>query len=254
MIDLKRALRDRSATFGSWLCLGDSTVAEIMADAGFDWLVIDLEHSPITLREAADMIRVIDLKGVVPLVRLTSNDANQAKRVLDAGAHGIVVPMVKSAAEAREAVDAVYYPPRGQRGVGLGRAHGYGARFPEYLEWLGANAVVIAQIEHFRAVDELEGILATDGIDGTIIGPYDLSASVGKPGAFDDPAVQPLLRTYRSVSADAGKATGIHIVRPDGAAARATLGDGYSFVALGVDYLYVGESCRRELGLLRGGT
>src|SRR5207247_1895822 len=106
-------------------------IPEILATAGFEWLVVDLEHSVIGVREAADLIRVIDSLGLTPLVRLTSNDPNQAKRLLDAGARGVIVPMVSSAAEARRAVEAVKYPPEGRRGVGLARAQGYGTTFQQ---------------------------------------------------------------------------------------------------------------------------
>ncbi len=142
-------------SIGSWIQLGHPAVAEIMASAGFDWLAIDLEHSTITLREAEDLIRVIDLKGVVPLVRLASNNAEQIKRIMDAGAHGVIVPMVKSQDEARAAVRAVKYPPQGERSIGLARAQGYGVDFARYFEWQRDQSLVVVQIEHIGAVNNL---------------------------------------------------------------------------------------------------
>ena len=118
-----------TTSIGSWITLGHPAIAEIMADTGFDWLTVDLEHSTITIREAEDLIRIIELKGVIPLVRLTSNSSDQIKRVMDAGAHGVVVPMVCSGDDARAAVAAVRYPPVGKRGVGLARPQGYGCSF-----------------------------------------------------------------------------------------------------------------------------
>ena len=142
---ISRILRDRvdsgDLTIGSWITVGHPAIAEIMAAAGFDWLVVDLEHSVIGLETAGDLIRIIDLCGVAPLVRLTTNDPNQIKRVMDAGAHGIVVPMVNSAAEACRAVEATRYPPKGGRGVGLARAHGYGASFEEYWNWQEVGSI-----------------------------------------------------------------------------------------------------------------
>ncbi|NQW04624.1 MAG: 2,4-dihydroxyhept-2-ene-1,7-dioic acid aldolase, partial [Acidobacteria bacterium] len=181
-----------------------------MADAGFDWLAIDLEHSAIGLREAQELIRVIDAAGVAPLVRLTANDPNQAKRLLDAGAKGVIVPMVNTAAEATAAVAAVRYPPHGRRGVGLARAQGYGATFEEYLRIGEQNTVVVVQIEHADAVQNLQSILGVSGVDATIIGPYDLSGSVGLPGQFDAPAVTELLSTYEAVSRTTGVPMGYH--------------------------------------------
>src|SRR5436190_21310116 len=130
-MDVKQRLGDGHVTFGSWITLGHPAIAEILATAGFEWLVVDLEHSVIAVDQAADLIRTIDLLGLTPFVRLTSNDASQAKRMLDAGARGIIVPMIMNAAEAAAAVAAVKYPPSGRRSVGLSRAQGYGTRFAE---------------------------------------------------------------------------------------------------------------------------
>ncbi|MCX7966349.1 MAG: aldolase/citrate lyase family protein, partial [Syntrophorhabdaceae bacterium] len=144
---LKKDLKNGRITVGSWITLYQPAIAEIMARAGFEWLVVDLEHSVITIREAEELIRIITLCGSVPLVRLSSNDSVQIKRVMDAGAHGIIVPMVNTEDEAKKAVEAVYYPPYGKRGVGLARAQGYGVDFEQYRDWLKDNAIVIVQIE-----------------------------------------------------------------------------------------------------------
>ena len=170
-MNLKSKLVNNQLTIGSWITIAHPAIAEIMAKAGFDWLTVDLEHSVTTIREAEELIRVINLHGVPALVRLTDNDASQIKRVMDAGANGIIVPMVNSKADAEKAVAAVYYPPKGKRGVGLARAQGYGATFDNYRKWLDNEAVVIVQIEHIEAVNNLEQIFAVDNIDGYIIGP-----------------------------------------------------------------------------------
>ncbi len=114
-------------SLGSWITIGHPAVAEIMAAAGFDWLTIDLEHSAMSIERAEELIRVIELSGVKPLVRLSSNNAVQIKRVMDSGAHGVIVPMVKTENEVRKAIAAVHYPPLGDRSVGLARAQKYGA-------------------------------------------------------------------------------------------------------------------------------
>ncbi len=128
--------------------------------------MVDLEHSAIGIDTAGDLIRTIDLCGVSPLVRLTSNDPDQIKRVMDAGAHGIVVPMVNTSAEAARAVAATRYAPAGFRGVGLARAQGYGVNFQDYLKWQSDGPVVIVQIEHKDAIDHLDEILTAPGVDG----------------------------------------------------------------------------------------
>jgi len=133
-INLKTKIKNNTLTLGSWITLYHPAIAEIMSKSGFDWLAIDLEHSVISIREAEDLIRVISLSGITPLVRLTSNDRNQIKRVMDAGSHGVIVPMVNTAEEAKKAVEAVHYPPEGRRGVGLARAQGYGTNLESYMK------------------------------------------------------------------------------------------------------------------------
>jgi 2-keto-3-deoxy-L-rhamnonate aldolase RhmA len=234
-------------SIGSWIQLGHPAVAEIMASAGFDWLAIDLEHSTITLREAEDLIRVIDLKGVVPLVRLSSNNNEQIKRIMDAGAHGIIVPMVKSKEDAQSAVSAVKYPPQGHRSVGLARAQGYGARFVEYFEWQRDHSLVIVQIEHIDAVDNLESILTVPGVDAYIVGPYDLSGSLGIPGQFQAPEFIDAMQRILNVSKKLQVPGGVHIVEPDPAELRQRMEEGNRFIAYGMDTRMLDTSCRQGL-------
>ena len=198
-MNLKEKLRNRELTIGSWITIGSTVVAEIMAKAGYDWLTIDMEHSAITIDIAQELIRVIELCGVTPLVRVGNNDANLIKRVMDAGAHGVIVPMVNSREDAENAVRSVKYPPRGFRGVGLARAQKYGADFEGYKQWNDKNSIVIVQIEHILAVENLEEILSVPEVDGFIIGPYDLSGSLGVPGEFDNPEVLDALKRVKQI-------------------------------------------------------
>lgn len=241
---LKQKLKAGETVIGSWISLGHPAIAEIMASAGYDWLTIDLEHSVIDLKETQELIRTCDLLGVAPLVRLSANDSVQVKRVMDAGAAGVIVPNVKSASEAAAAVDAVYYPPRGSRGVGLARAQKFGFGFAEYREWLAENAVVVVQIEHKDAVENLKEILSVDGVDGFMVGPYDLSASFGVPGDFAAQEFQDALRTIQAVSSECRAAPGIHVVEPDLAKFHQAKLDGYRMIAYSVDIRMLDVSCR----------
>lgn len=247
---LKSRIRSGEPTIGSWLCLGNASIVEILADAGFDWMVVDLEHSTTTMREAAEMIRVADLKGVPPIVRLSGHDWNQAKRMLDAGARGIIVPMVSNGEEARTAARRLRYPPAGERGVGLGRAQRFGPGFDDYVV-REPETILVAQIEHASAVRGLEGILDVQELDATIIGPYDLSGSVGKPGKLDDVEVASLLQRYEKICKARKAAMGFHIVSPDHDKVREKLAAGYSFLAFSVDFMFLGEMARRELASVR---
>ena len=153
-----------NVTIGSWISLNHFSIAEILADSGFDWLCIDLEHSTIDYAETQQLIIAIQSKGLKAFVRVGENNARIIKRVLDAGADGIVVPSVNSAAEAKRAVDSIKYPPEGKRGVGLARAQGYGFNFESYREIKSKEIILIVQIEHINAIKELDLIIQTKGI------------------------------------------------------------------------------------------
>lgn len=247
MTGMRTRLRDGELLVGSWITLGHPAIAEVMCNAGFDWLAVDLEHSVISMAEAGELIRTIDAGGCRPLVRLTSNDANQIKRVMDAGANGVIVPMVNSAAEAERAVASVYYPPRGRRGVGLARAQKYGPGFAAYHEWLAAEGVVIVQIEHIQAVENLEAILAVDGVDAFLVGPYDLSASMGVPGQFDDPDFLAAMKQIRQTARTAGAVSGLHVIEPSPPELAARVAEGYRFVAYSIDFRVLDAGFRAGL-------
>jgi len=248
---LKHKLRSGRATLGGWVTLGHAAIGEILAAAGFDFVVVDLEHSVITLEHAAELIRAIDAQAVAPLVRLTANDANLAKRVMDAGAHGIIVPSVNSVAEARQAVQMVRYGPHGVRGVGLARAQGYGARFKEYFAWQLAEPVVVVQIEHVAALAALGDILRVPGVDAFLVGPYDLSCSLGHPGEFEHPDYARAMDAIREAGWTTGVPGGLHVVEPDLAALRRAHADGYRFLAYGVDIRFLDVAARAATDLFR---
>jgi len=243
-MSLKTKLKNHELTVGTWISLAHPAIAEIMVKAGFDWVVVDLEHSVITLREAEELIRVIDLGGSVPLVRLSTNDPVQAKRVMDAGAHGIIVPMINSKEDVAKAVASIHYPDKGVRGVGLARAQGYGTKFHEYAEWLKKEAVVVIQIEHVEAVKNIKEILSCDDVDGYIIGPYDLSASMGLSGQFDHPDVVAALKKIREAGAALKKPGGLHVVEPNPEELKSRIKEGFQFIAYSVDFRMLDVACR----------
>ena len=245
MTGLKERLYNKELTIGSWITLAHPAIAEIMVKAGFDWLVVDLEHSVITIREAEELIRVIDLCGVAPLVRLSANDPIQIKRVMDAGADGVIVPMVNSAEEARKAVESVRYPPDGKRGVGLARAQGYGSNFEQYNEWVNQESIVIVQVEHIKAVENLEAILSTEGVDGFIVGPYDLSGSLGIPGQFDHELMIEAMSKIQTFMSSSSKIPGYHVVEPDVDQLQQRVREGYRFLAYSVDIRML-DTCSRS--------
>ena len=250
-ITLNESLANNEITIGSWITLGHPAIAEIMVKSGFDWLTVDMEHSAITLTQAQELIRVIELCGCIPLVRVGHNDPNLIKRVMDAGAHGIIVPNVNTTEEAKRAVNAVKYPPIGTRGVGLARAQGYGFDFEKYKEWVSTESVIIVQIEHIKAIDNLKDILTTPGVNGFIVGPYDLSASVNAPGQFENPEVLDALEKIIKVSKELEVPAGFHVIPPEPEAILEKIKDGYTFLAFSLDTILLGEICRRGLSSIR---
>ena len=251
---LKVKLRSKEVTLGSWITIGNTAIAEIMAKADFDWLLVDLEHSVISIDVAGELIRTIDLCGVAPLVRLTSNDPNQIKRVMDAGAQGIVVPMVKNTKDAASAVAATRYPPLGNRGVGLARAQQYGASFKEYLAWqadINSGPIVVVQIEHIDAVDNLKEILSVSGVDAFIIGPYDLSCSMGIPGEFENPKFIKTMERIVNISNELNAVSGLHVIEPDKEQLNKAIEVGYKFIAYSVDIRMLDVAARNGLNEYR---
>ena len=241
----------KSFLLGSWITLNNPSIAEIMADAGFDWLCIDMEHSVTDYSEAQQIMIAIQSKGVKAYVRVGENNQRIIKRILDAGADGIIVPSVNSRAEAIKAVQAVKYPPKGKRGVGLARAQGYGFDFENYRDNKVNDIKLIVQIEHYNAVSELESIIELDGVDGTFIGPYDLSGSLGKPGNYDDADVKETIERYETIARKYDKLIGFHVVPPQYQLVKEKIDKGYNFIAFSFDAFFLGTTIREQLAHLK---
>ena len=220
-------------------------MAEIFAKAGYEWVVIDLEHSAININQAEQLIRVIDLAGSKPFVRLSGHSASQIKRVLDAGAKGILAPMVESQAQIEGIVAACHYPPRGNRGMGLARAQGYGEANAksEYITTTSKHIEIYAQIESVAGIANLDSIFSQE-IDGYFIGPYDLSASLGNPGIFDSDdfidAEEQILKASQRHQVKAG----YHLVEPNAKQIPILLNKGYDMIAFSVDIRMLDLSAR----------
>jgi len=251
MNQVKNKLKQKKLTFGSWITIGNPIVAELMANSGFEWLTIDMEHSVITLDVAQDLIRTIELSGCVPLVRVSENNPVMIKRVMDAGAHGVIVPMVNTKEEAEQAVKSVKYPPEGFRGVGLARAQKYGFDFEGYKKWLAKESIVIVQIEHVDAVKNLKEILAVKGVDGYIVGPYDISGSLGIPGEFENPKFKKIIKEVMDIGKTSKKPAGYHVIPPDEKEVKKIMDMGYTFIAVSLDTLFLGSLCKDVLKKLK---
>jgi 4-hydroxy-2-oxoheptanedioate aldolase len=229
----KHALAAGRLQIGLWCSLCSSIAAEIVADSGFDWLLLDTEHSPNELPDLLAALQAVAVGSATPIVRPAWNDFVLIKRVLDIGAQTVLLPYVQTADEARRAVAATRYPPAGIRGVtGGGRAARYG-RVADYLQKADSEICVLVQVETRTALDQLEAIAAVAGVDGVFIGPSDLAASLGHIGDPQHPEVQAALEDAVRRLTAVGKPAGILTVNED--EARRYIDWGYLFVAVGID-------------------
>ncbi|MBM4156408.1 MAG: 2,4-dihydroxyhept-2-ene-1,7-dioic acid aldolase [Lentisphaerae bacterium] len=243
----KEMLGRNQPVLGGWLMTGSPVVAEIMTGEAFDFLGVDMEHTAIGLEEFHRVALAAKGSGCDLLARLPSCDPVAAKKVLDLGAAGIIVPSVNSPEEAAQSVAMARFPPDGVRGASLCRATGYGTDFAGYFGAHNRSVVVVVMIEHIRGVERADEILAVPGIDAVLIGPYDLSASMGLAGQLDHPRVRAAQQSILDACRRNGVAPGIHVVPVDADEVRRRVGDGFRFIACGIDTLFIREGCRRML-------
>jgi 2-dehydro-3-deoxyglucarate aldolase len=241
-------LKRREQLFGTMVTLASSASAELLGSLGFDWLFIDGEHGPLGTTELVGILQAVGDKSAC-IVRVPEAAEVPIKKVLDLGAHGIIVPQVNTAQQAADVVRWSRYAPEGARGVGLARAHGYGVRFREYVSSANADVAVIVQAEHARAVENIDEIVRVPGVDAVLLGPYDLSASLGKMGQIDDPvvvaAIERVTEACRAVEMPLG------YFGVTAAAVQPYVARGYTLIVAGVDTLYLASGAKALLEELR---
>ncbi|HVN54943.1 MAG TPA: aldolase/citrate lyase family protein [Anaerolineaceae bacterium] len=246
----RRRLKQGVPLIGTLVTLPVVEVAEILIGAGFDWLFVDLEHSPLDVRDAQAILQAVD-REVDCILRVPLNDEVWIKKALDTGAAGIIVPQVNSAEEARRAVRFSKYPPQGMRSVGLARVHGYEPRLGEYVARANAETAVIVQVEHTAAVQNAAEIAAVVGVDALLVGPYDLSASMGKIGQVEDAEVQAAVERVRRVCLEVEMPLGIYTVSPE--VARRYVEQGYRLVVVSSDMLMLARAAGEVVRGVKGG-
>lgn len=235
---IRASLTAGRPSVGSWMQLANSSVAEVMGQAGYDWVAVDMEHGSIGVAQLPDIFRALELGDTQPLVRIARSDATLCKDALDAGAGGVIVPMIESAVQLEAVRDACRWPPAGSRGVGFSRANLFGKHFEAYAAEAQAP-LLVAMIEHIRAVDDLDEILGVAGLDAILVGPYDLSASMGRTAQFDRPEFRQTLDRIRAAADMRGVASGIHVVTPSPAELERRVQEGYRFLPFGIDALFL---------------
>jgi 4-hydroxy-2-oxoheptanedioate aldolase len=247
---VRRRLAAGEPSVGTWLALPSPEAAEYVSQLGFDWLVVDTEHNPVDIRTLALMFSAMAASATAPMVRIPWNNGENFKRVLDAGAWGVVVPMVNSREEAEQAVSASRYAPQGGRSVG-------GGRFPmsfqtgaeDYFRNANDNVLVVLQLEHIKGVENADAILSVPGVDACFIGPNDLAASMGLglgvPLESDQPALVEAIAEIRNACVRNGVAPGIHCSGADGINQR--IAEGFQFCAMASELRYMLSGLRSDL-------
>tara|TARA_R110000851_G_scaffold47758_14_gene115933 strand:+ start:469 stop:1239 length:771 start_codon:yes stop_codon:yes gene_type:complete len=248
----KSALMRGERLIGCWAGFADPYATEVLASAGFDWLVIDGEHAPNDLRSISAQLAMLAERQSLPVVRLPMGEAWAIKQVLDAGAQSLIIPMVESADHARALVRATRYPPEGIRGSGaaLARASDF-SRIKDYIPTANAQICLIVQVESRAGIDALEDILAVEGVDGVFIGPSDLAVDMGYVGDSHAPEVQEVIRDALTRITASPKAAGILAL--DHATAQRYADWGAQFLAVGIDVVMLAQAARATVARWRDG-
>ena len=244
-------LFNKDNPIGSWIQIGDPEVTQMMIQSGFDFLVIDMEHGSIFESDLPILFQKFDGTNCIPFVRVANNDSILIRRALDLGSQGIIVPGVKSKEDVLKAENAIYYPPKGERGIGFSKVSNYGLTFHEYFKSQNNNVLFVIQIEHEAAVIDINEIFSSDNIDSYIIGPYDLTGSMGIVGEFNNSNYLNNLNIIKKSAAKNGIKSGIHVVNPEVDQLKNAINEGYEFIAYGTDALLMYNKCKTDLDSLK---
>jgi 2-dehydro-3-deoxyglucarate aldolase len=233
--NLKQRLRARELIFGSWVSFAHPSIAEIFASHKFDFLAIDMEHGTINLEQAQRIIAASQYYQVACLPRPVSHSNDWIKPLLDSGADGIIAPMVNSKLQSEAILDLLKFSPEGKRSFGVNRAHGYGSNFANYVAGWNNSSIYIAQIETKEAVANIAEILSSTNLDGVMIGPYDMSGSLGVPGETTHPLVQEAEKTVIAACKSAGKSCGTQLADFSDDNIKNAIAKGYTFIIASSD-------------------
>jgi 2-dehydro-3-deoxyglucarate aldolase len=231
---------------GSWMQTSNSSIAEIMGDAGYDWIAIDLEHGSINIEKLIDLNRALLINCTLPLVRIAQNSEKDCKDALETGAAGLIIPKINSQSDIIKAIEYSCWPPKGKRGVGFSRANLFGKYFKDY-EKFAQKIMIIAMIESIESINNLDEILGTNGLDGILIGPYDLSASMGITGKFNDDKFKETINLILKKAKNSNIACGIHQVDPNPNSLKSLVDQGFTFIPYAIDTVFLEKFSKNPL-------
>ena len=235
---LRSKLNNGGFSIGSWIQLESSSSAEILSNGNYDWITVDLEHGSISISQLPSIFRALELNNTLPFARLSEGNLVNCKRALDAGASGVILPKIETRIQLKNLIDACKWPPNGDRGVGFSRANLYGDRFERYKEE-ASQPFIVAMIESKLGMENLDDILSVSGLDAILIGPYDLSASLGVTGEINHPYVEGHIKKLLSTCKNCSIAAGIHIVKPDIEELKIKIENEYQFIAYSIDTVFL---------------
>ena len=246
ILNIRQKLSKGGYSIGSWMQIPNTSIAEVMGHAGYDWIAIDMEHGAIGAHQLPDLFRSIELGDSLPLARLAQGHPKDCKQALDAGAGGVIIPMVESAEQLIIIRDACRWPPSGSRGVGFSRANLFGRNFESYKKE-AQSPLFIVMIESILAVENLDSILSVEGIDAVFIGPYDLSASMNLMGEFENSKFIEVMTKIKITSDQKNIPCGVHIIEPSESEMSKKIDSGYRFIAYSMDSVFLNKSVLNPL-------
>ncbi len=231
---LRLKLQRKRLSVGAWMQISSSQIAEILGQANFDWITLDLEHGSFDLKDLSDIFRAIELGGSISLVRLPGHDNDVCSRVLDEGASGVIIPNITSADQLEDIKQACSWPPAGRRGVGFSRANLFGKNFNAYKTF-AQKPIIIPMIENKESFENLDEILSVKGIDAILIGPYDLSASLGFTGKINSQSFQKIINHIKTKCKKYKVPCGIHVIEPSLSIIKKYSKQGFKFLPYSLD-------------------
>lgn len=249
---VKKRINAGEVTLGGWVSTNSPASAEIMALAGFDWVAVDVEHSPASVADVEAIARATKLRGAKPLARVFDASARSIRRLLDAGMEGVIVPMIRTLDEVRAVVDAAKFPPLGRRGAGAAPVNVFGAAMGDYVRDANDGVLLMLMVETREAVENIDAILDIDGVDGIFLGPFDLSASYGIIGQITDPLILSAMDTVFAACKRHNKAAGIHVIPNDPEVLRTSIEKGANFIAMSFDANFIFQGSKQFLVTARG--
>ena len=238
--NLRRDLKKGLVSIGSWQQIPHQAISEILGNQGYDWIAIDLEHGSIDISQLPNLFLALEINNVLPFVRVSESNYINSHKALEAGAAGIIFPMVKNGKQLSDLINNSKLPPSGRRGVGFSRASLYGKNFEDYTDF-AQSPFIVAMIESKEAIDNIESILENDSLDAILVGPYDLSASLNDTGNFDSLDFVNAMKKIDLACQKYSIPKGIHVVRPSKKQLKKYIDDSYQFIAFSTDALFIIE-------------